>query len=418
MAIPVTEKILPMLCTVERRLPRREPVDIAARLKSEWERLNLAEQVRGKSIALGFGSRGVAAIDTIAKEMVALVKQSGGEPYIVPAMGSHGGATPEGQIEVLNILGISEESVGCPIDARMETVQVGETEEGMPVYVAQSIAEADGYIITNRVKAHTDFHGKTESGLVKMLGIGLGKLKGATAIHDNGLKGLMVDLPKVSEIVRRETNLICGFATVEDGYHQPVVLNALLPETLVEEEAELLKLANELMPKLPVEDIDVLVIDWMGKEISGAGMDTNIIGRLRIDGYPEPDSPRIKAIVILDLTDASHGNATGIGFADFTTQRLLQKIDFDLTVTNIVTSNFLRRGFIPLVYPTAAEAVEAAIVHVLRGRSGGHDTARVVRIQDTLTLDRVQVSPNLLDEIRANDDFIHAGEPMPIKFAD
>lgn len=416
MSITVNQDTLPLLCTVERRLPQREPVDIAATLASEWQRLNLAEQVRDKSIALGFGSRGVAAVDSIAKELVALVKQSGGNPFIVPAMGSHGGATPAGQIEVLNILGISEETVGCPIDARMETVKLGETEDGVAVYTARSIVEADGYIVTNRVKAHTDFHGKTESGLVKMLGIGLGKLKGATTIHHNGLKGLMGDLPKVTEVVMRETNLICGFATVEDGYHQPVVLNALSPETLVDEEAELLKLANELMPKLPVEDIDVLVIDWMGKEISGAGMDTNIIGRLRIDGYPEPESPRIKAIVVLDLTDASHGNATGIGFADFTTQHLLQKIDFDLTVKNIFTSNFLRRGFIPLVYPTAVEAVEAAIEHVLRGRSDQRDSARVVRIHDTLSLDSVDVSPNLLDEIRAGDDFVSASDAKSMQF--
>lgn len=418
MAVPVKENILPMLCEVERHLPRRDPVAIAATLAAEWERLKLAEKVNGKRIALGFGSRGVAAIDEIAKELVAIVKQSGGDPFIVPAMGSHGGATAEGQREVLEILGISEATVGCPIDCSMDTVQIGTTEDGVPVLTARSVIEADGFMVINRVKPHTDFHSKTESGLVKMLSIGLGKVTGASTIHQNGLHGLLYDLPKVAEIVMQQPNFIGGFATVEDGYHQPVVLKGLLPETLVEEEAELLILAHQLMPKLPVEDIDVLVIDWMGKEISGAGMDTNIIGRLIIDGYPEPESPRIKAIVVLDLTDASHGNATGIGFADFITQKLLDKIDFPLTMTNIFTSGFLRRGFIPLVYPTSAEAVEMAINHVYRKNLDERDNVRLVRITDTLNLDVVKVSPNLLDEIRAGDDFIRAESAEAMQFDD
>jgi hypothetical protein len=407
---------LPMLCTIERNLPRRERVNIAASLTAEWERLQLAEQVHGKRIALGFGSRGVAAIDEIARELVALVKASGGTPFIVPAMGSHGGATPAGQIDVLASLGITEALAGCPIDASMETVKLGQTADGVPVYTARSVVEADGYIVTNRVKPHTDFHGKTESGLVKMLGIGLGKEDGASTIHRNGLHGLMFDLPKVTDIVLRETKLICGIATVEDSYHQPVALKATLPHTLIEDEAEHLQLAHQLMPKLPVEDIDVLVIDQIGKEISGSGMDTNIVGRLMIDGFPEPTSPRIKAIVVLDLTDASHGNALGIGLADFTTKRLVQKIDFDLMGKNVFVSGFLRRGYIPLVYPTGAEAVQAAIDHVFRPNPDQRDSARVVRIQDTLSLGSVAVSPNLLDEIRTKDDFVSTSSPAAMEF--
>lgn len=418
MALPLTRTRLPMMCAVQRSLPRGEPVDIHTRMAAEWARLKLGDQVRDKHIALGFGSRGVAEIATIAQELVTLVKMSGGHPFIVPAMGSHGGATPQGQIEVLNSLGITEEAVGCPIRATMETVVLGETENGVPVYTDRYAAEADGVIIVNRVKPHTDFHSETESGLVKMLAIGLGKEDGASTIHQRGVRGLIEDLPQVAAIVQRELKLICGFATVEDGYHRPVELKALAPETLVEEEKALLKTAHALMPRLPVEDIDVLIVDWLGKDISGCGMDTNIIGRLRIDGLPEPESPRIKAIVVLDVTEASHGNALGIGLAEFITQRLFDKIDFPLMSKNVFTSGFLRRGYVPMVYPTAEEAVEAAIDHVYRANPQQRDQARVVRIRDTMTLETTFVSENLGDEIRGKRDFIHMNNPQFLQFND
>ncbi len=393
---------------VKRRLPAGEPVDLPSALATEWERLGLTQRAKGKSIAIGMGSRGMAGIDVIARELVTLVRQRGGEPFIVPAMGSHGGATPQGQREVLASLGITERHVGCPIRATMEIVTLGQTARGVPVYFDRFVAEADGLIIANRVKMHTDFHGPTESGLLKMLAIGLGKERGAATIHSYGVRGLRDFVPEVAAVVLDKINLLGGFATVEDGYHRPVHLEAFTAGEIAAGERRLMDMARSLAPKLPVEDIDVLIVDQIGKEISGCGMDTNVIGRLWIDGEPEPTSPRVKAIVVLDLTAATHGNATGIGLADFTTRRVLEKTDFPLTTKNIFTSGFLERGRFPLIFETDDEAIDAALTHVFRANPQNRANARVVRIHNTLELEEVWVTPNLIDEVKAAPGFISA----------
>lgn len=417
MLTDVTYRI-PPLCTVQRRLPSGEPVDIDAMLTREWEGLRLGDQVQGKRIAIGIGSRGVAEIVAIARRLVALVKQGGGEPFIVPAMGSHGGATAAGQLDVLAGLGVTEVSVGCPLRATMETVVMGETASGYPLYLDRHVAEADGLIIANRVKIHTDFHGPHESGVMKMLAIGLGKETGAASIHQQGVYGLRNIMPEVASGLLSKINLIAAIATVEDGYHRPVDLAMFTSDQIAEGEQRLLERSRELMPRLPVDELDVLIIDYMGKDISGAGMDTNIIGRWFIKGEPEPESPRVKALVVLDLTEASHGNATGIGLADFTTQRLFDKIDLPLTTKNIYTSGFLERGRLPLVYATDEEAIETALDHVFRANPDERDNARVMRIASTLDLETVQVTSNLLDEIRAEPGFVDADEPRPLEFVD
>jgi hypothetical protein len=348
--------------------------------------------------------------------MVAMVKASGGDPFIVPAMGSHGGATAVGQIDVLSGLGITEESAGCPIRATMDTVILGETERGQPVYFDRYAAEADGYMICNRVKIHTDYHGPHESGLIKMLGIGMAKEIGAASLHNHGVVGLRDYMPENARLVLQTTKFIAGFGVVEDGYHRPVHLEAFTKSTVESGEKRLLDLARSLMPRLPVDDIDVLIVDVMGKDISGAGMDTNVIGRWRIAGVPEPEAPRIKAIVVLDLTEASHGNAIGTGLADFTTRRLLDKIDFPITTKNAFTSGFLMRGNLPMVYENDAEAIDAALISVFRANPQAMGSARVMRIRSTLDLENIQVSEALLDDVRASAGFIEAGEPEPLPF--
>ncbi len=407
---------LPQLCAVRRQLPSGQEVNIPAQVQYEWQRLNLAEHVRGKQIALGFGSRGVARIADIAREMVAMVKASGGDPFIVPAMGSHGGATPAGQIEVLSGLGITEQSTGCPIRATMETVILGETERGQPVHLDRYAAEADGYLICNRVKIHTDFHGPHESGLIKMLGIGLAKEIGAASLHNHGVVGLRDYMPENARFVLQNTRFIAGFGVVEDGYHRPVHLEAFMKSDVEVGEKRLLDLARSLMPRLPVDDIDVLIIDLMGKDISGAGMDTNVIGRWRISGEPEPEAPRIKVIVVLDLTEASHGNAIGTGLADFTTRRLLDKIDFPITTKNAFTSGFLVRGNLPVVFQTDAEAIDAALTAVFRANPQIRSNARVMRIHSTMDLEEIWISSSLLDDVRNSDGFIDAGRMQPLRF--
>ncbi len=409
---------IPPLVEIQQKLPTGDTVDISTRVRQEWERLNLASQVKDKRIALGFGSRGVAKIDEIAKELVALVKESGGTPFIVPAMGSHGGGTPEGQIDVLSGLGITEEATGCPIHATMDVVDMGMTETGLPAYLDKNVAEADGLILTNRVKVHTDFHGPHESGLLKMLAIGLGKETGARNIHRYGTTGLREYMPKIAEYLKDNINWIAGFATVEDGYHNIATIEALTADTLIEGEQRLLQQSRDLMPSIPVDEIDVLIIDEIGKDISGAGLDTNIIGRWMIEGEPEPERPNIKRIVILDLTPASHGNATAYGLADFMSKKLFDKIDFPTTIKNIFTSGFLQRGQMPMVFETDEETIHASIFDVFRGNIEDHDQVRVVRIKNTLALETMWVSANIAEELREQDHITIGDTATELEFTD
>ncbi len=400
---------IPTLYPVKQALPKGDPVDIEATLAADWERLELAEAVKGKRIALGFGSRGVASIDKIAAKLVALVKESGGDPFIVPAMGSHGGATPAGQIEVLDGLGINEATMGCPIQATMEVVDTGQTSTGLPAYIDKNVYQADGLIITNRTKVHTDFHGPHESGLLKMLAVGLGKETGARTIHQQATVGLRDYMPIIALHLMEQINFVAGFGVVEDGYHAVAHLEGFTKRTIVEGDQNLLQLSRELMPRLPVEDIDVLIIDEMGKNISGAGMDTNIIGRWLVEGEPEPESPRIKRIAVLDLTPESHGNATAYGVADFMSKTLFDKIDFPITMKNMFTSGFLKRCYMPLVFESDEETIRAALYDAFRSDPSQCANARVMRIKNTLEIESLWVSANILAELTGQES-ITVGE--------
>ncbi|MCY3832183.1 MAG: lactate racemase domain-containing protein [Chloroflexi bacterium] len=400
---------IPTLYPIKQELPKGEPADIERTLEAEFARLDLAAQVRGKRIALGFGSRGIAQIDRIAAALVALVKEAGGMPFIVPAMGSHGGATPAGQIEVLDGLGISEATMGCPINATMEVVNTGATSTGLPAYLDKNVFEADGLIITNRVKVHTDFRGPHESGLLKMLAVGLGKETGARTIHQQGVVGLRDYMPVIAQHLLGPSKFVAGFGVVEDGYHEVAQLEGFSADTVVEGDQRLLRISRELMPRLPVDDIDVLIIDEMGKNISGAGMDTNIIGRWMVEGEPEPESPRIKRIAILDLTPESHGNATTYGLADFMSRKLFDKIDFPITMKNMFTSGFLLRCRMPLVFESDEETIKATLFDAFRADPSQAADARVVRIKNTLALENVWVSANIAAELNGSAS-IEVGE--------
>ena len=408
---------IPTLYPVRQDLPKGDPLDIHQRLNAEWKRLGLAAQVKGKRIALGFGSRGIASIDVIAKTLVSLVKASGGEPFIVPAMGSHGGGTPAGQIEVLSGLGITEGAMGCPIHATMEVVDLGLTSVGLNAYIDKNAAEADGLIIANRTKVHTDFHGPHESGLLKMLAIGLGKEIGARSIHQQGIIGLRDYMPVIAEYLIEHTGFVAGFGIVEDACHAVAHLEGFTANTVVAGDQRLLQRSRELMPSLPVDEIDVLIIDEIGKDISGAGLDTNIIGRWMIAGEPEPPSPNIKRIVILDLTPASHGNATAYGLADFMSRRLFDKIDFAVTTKNIFTSGFLERGRMPLVFASDEETIQAALFDVYRANPAESRHARVVRIKNTLELENFWVSAKIADELGGQGSVTIGEQAAELAFA-
>ncbi len=350
----------------------------------------------GERIAICCGSRGIANIAEIVRAVVSDCRAAGAEPFIVPAMGSHGGATASGQAEVLASYGIDEASVDAPVHSSMETVELPSETVPHRLHMDRCASEADGIVLINRVKPHTDFRAPIESGLLKMAVIGLGKRDQAEIMHSYGVPGLRDMIVPAARELLRTGRIRLGIGIVENALDETMEIRAMAAETMEQQEMELLEHARAAMPALPLDDVDVLVIDEMGKDISGCGIDTNIIGRIRIAGEPEPERPRVRRIVCTDLTSASHGNATGFGLADIITRRLYDKVDFDATYANIITSTFLERGMTPLTLPTDAEAVECALrTCSVRDPS----EARVIRIRNTLQLSEMWVSPAAWDAI-------------------
>jgi hypothetical protein len=351
------------------------------------------------SIAIGVGSRGIDNLQLITKEVVDFVRSQNANPIIIPAMGSHGGAIAEGQIEILNTYGITETTVGAPIRSSMEIVELPNKDIPNPVYMDRNAFESDGIILINKIKPHTDFHSTYESGLVKMSVIGLGKELGAAAIHHFGVYGLTDLIPEVAKVVFGTGKILGGIALIENANDKTMLLQAIEGDKIIPLEPGLLDISRANMPALPVNTLDVLLIDRMGKNLSGAGIDTNIIGRIRIFGQPEPENPDIRSIVVSDLTDESHGNAIGIGLADVITKKLFDKINFEVTNKNVATSSFLERGKIPIV----AENDHAALLLALRNCGLVEEGAeRIIRIKDTLHLNELYVSDVLVEELKVD----------------
>jgi hypothetical protein len=353
----------------------------------------------GSRIAIAVGSRGIKNLVLVVKEVAQYIREQNAFPFIVPAMGSHGDATAEGQQAILEGYGISEKSIGVPVLSSMEVVEMPQGESPVPVYLDKFVYESDGVILIGRVKPHTDFHSKYESGLVKMSVIGLGKEMQASAIHRFGVYGLSTLIPLAAKQLYTSGKVLGGVALVENGYDDTMLINVLTTDEFLEKEPVLLNIARKNMASLPVFDIDLLIIDRMGKDISGVGIDTNIIGRMKITGQKEPDRPFIKSIIVSDLTDESHGNAIGLGLADVITRKLYNKIDFSSTYTNAVTSSFLDRAKIPVVAGNDRDAFDIAM------RSCGYlaeGEEKIIRISDTLHLDELLVSRAVMDLIKDN----------------
>jgi hypothetical protein len=315
---------------------------------------------------------------------------------------------------VLAEWGVTPEAIGCPILSGMEVVRVGETETGIAVFCDAQAFASDGIIVVNRVKVHTDFHGPTESGLTKMLAIGLGKRQGAELIHARGAPGLREEIPRVAALHLERSPILCGVAIVEDGAHNISHIQAVAAQDIPAVEPQLLERARSLLAALPIEECDLLIVDWMGKDISGAGMDNNVLGRMYIDGEPDPPAPRIGLVAVLRLTAASHGNATGIGFADLVSQQLIDAMDEEITRVNMVTSGFMRRGQIPPVCPNDRALVERALGLLAAGRPSGAPT--VLRIRDTLSLEKLLVSENLLPTLLARRGVELLAPPHEMEF--
>jgi hypothetical protein len=367
---------------------------------------------RGDIVAVGAGSRGIANVDVIVGATVRWLRDLGARPFVFPAMGSHGGGTAEGQLSVLEHYGITEATMGCPVRATMDVTQVGEA-LGLPVWLDRYAAEADWIGLVNRIKPHTDFKGSIESGLFKMMTIGLGKWKGAVQYHRaNVSHGYETVITAVGREMLTKARIGFGVGIVENGYDETAQVEAFGARELEAGERRLLKSAREWMARLPFSPIDVLIVEQIGKNISGSGMDTNVIGRPTNPFEPFPADPKILWIVALDITEESYGNATGLGNADFTTRRLVDKIDMKATLINCITACAPWGARIPATYETDREAIETALDCI--GLTPP-ERARVVRIKNTLVLGELEVSEAFAAEVARRSDLTILGE-APLRF--
>lgn len=375
--------------------------------------LNLQERLRtGMRVAITAGSRGIHQIALLLKVAVGYLKELGAQPVVVAAMGSHGGGTAEGQLEVLRSLGITPESLGAPVVGGVDVIELGHTAGGLPVYFDAFASTCDGILVINRVKAHTSFHGPLESGLVKMMVVGLGKPKGAAQFHSLGPHHLSDALAEMGQVILDRAPIIGGVAILENGREETADLVPVRPDELISREKELLLRAKALLPRLPVKQLDLLVVDEMGKNFAGTGMDTNIIGRVGIQGVPDGD-PAIGRIAVLDLSEGSHGNANGMGLADFITVRFRAKIDFRATYLNTLTATFVQRARMPIALESDRAVLEAALRTL---GSPSPDRVRMMRIQNTLMLEQIWVSPAVLAEITSLPQIEVTGPPTPLAF--
>jgi len=403
--------MLPTMIRVRQTFARPRVEDIPRTVAERLQAAGLPVK-RGDTVAVGAGSRGIANIDTIVGATVRYLRDLGARPFVFPAMGSHGGGTAEGQLSVLAHYGITEATMGCPVRATMEVEQVGEA-LGLPVWLDRFAAGADWIGLVNRIKPHTDFKGTIESGLFKMMTIGLGKWKGAVQYHRANVNhGYETVITSVGREMLGKARIGFGLGIVENGYDETAVIEAFGARDLEEGERRLLKSAREWMAKLPFSPIDVLIVEQIGKNISGSGMDTNVIGRPTNPFEPFPADPKILWIVALDITEESYGNATGLGNADFTTRRLVDKIDMKATLINCITACAPWGARIPATYESDREAIETALDCI--GLTPP-ERARVVRIKNTLMLGELEVSEAFAAEVDKRRD-LTALDSAPLGF--
>ena len=403
---------VPKMVRIRQKFDASKLEDPIAALKEKLEQPNIRERIKpGQEVAIAVGSRGIAHIDGFTKTVVDEIKSLGATPFIVPCMGSHGGSTDEGQKEVLHHLGIDEHTMGCEVRSSMEVIQIDQMANGLPVYVDKHASKADAIIVINRVKPHTAFRGPIESGIMKMISIGLGKQKGAEACHQLGFKHMHEFVPEMAELMIKKLPIVYGVAVVENAYDETCRVEVLPAENIYEIEVELQKEAKQRLPKILFDQIDVLVIDYIGKNISGDGMDPNITGR-----YPTPyptGGPDVNKMVVLDLTKESKGNGNGVGTADFTTARFLEKMDRPGTYMNGLTSTVCAPTKIPTTLENDLLAIKAAVktCNIL-----DYNTCRLVRIKDTLHLGEIEISLPMLEEAKKHPDIEVISEPYDWEF--
>ncbi|MEZ5943061.1 MAG: lactate racemase domain-containing protein [Planctomycetaceae bacterium] len=409
---------LPSMYRLRQSFERPVIDDVAEATRRELEKLNLGDTVKpDQTVAVTAGSRGIRHIATITKTVVDHIKSLQAKPFIVPAMGSHGGASAEGQAELIARYGITAEEMGVEIRSSMDTVVVGQLAEGVPVHFDKHASEADHVMVVGRIKPHTMFVGDIESGLHKMMLIGLGKHNGAWTYH-KAIKEYSFEqiIRAVAEVVLKKCRVVAGLAIVENAYDETARIEAVAPNEFYEREKELLQLARNWLPRLPFDECDLLIVDAIGKEISGTGMDTNVIGRKYNDhAATERDTARCKRIFVRGLTEATRGNACGIGIAEFTLRSAVEQMDAHYTGVNCITSGHPTAGMIPLTYENDFEAIAAALQTI--GLTPPEE-ARVIHIRDTLHLETVDVSEAYSSEFASRPDLEVLQGPEPMQFDD
>jgi hypothetical protein len=415
-----TSNHFPRMLEIEQSYPRSQKLDFSSLLEEQFAQTGLREKIKpGMRIALGVGSRGITNLKEIVQAALHVLIKAGAHPFIVPAMGSHGGATEKGQIEMLTEYGVTSESMGVPIEASMEVRKIGTAFDGLDVVFSVPAFDADGIVVLNRVKPHTDFRGTLGSGIQKMLVIGFGKQVGAANAHRAFARlGHEPVLRAFAKTILGAAPIFCAIALVEDQHHQTAQIEVIRPEHIVREEDRLFQKAQSLLARLPFEEIDLLIVDRMGKDISGSGMDTNVIGR-DIAGYisslhsQSAITPRVSRIFVRELTPASNGNGIGIGMADFTTARLVKALSLEYMYMNALTSLGLLPAKIPIYFDNDRGAIQAALNSLAALNA---DKVRVVRIADTLNLDRLLVSECCLSATNGQQGVTRVGAVGDMQF--
>jgi hypothetical protein len=406
----------PRMVRIRQKFEVERVRDVAAETKSQLAALNLGQKVRpGQTVAITVGSRGIANIAPITKAICDHVRSLGAKPVIIPAMGSHGGGTAEGQRSIIESYGVTEDFTGAEIRSSMQTVVVDRTPQGIPVHFDRHAYECDHVIVAGRIKPHTGFVGEIESGLHKMMLIGLGKHEGAKIYHRAIIDFSFLEIIQaVAAVVLEKCKVLCGVAIVENAYDQTALIEAVPPEKFYDRERELFVLAKEWMPRLPFQQIGLLIIDEIGKNISGSGMDTNVVGR-KFVGNPDAGRDEVSCtrIFIRGLTEETHGNACGIGLAEFTNRRTVQQMDFHATTINALTGGHPTAAAVPITFDTDREVLEAALQTVGLDEP---ENARIVQISNTLHLSEVFVSEAYLPEVAQRSDLEVLDGPFEMEF--
>jgi hypothetical protein len=403
-------KPLPQMCRVQQKFNIKTLENISSRIRSNT---TLFDGLSGKRIAVTVGSRGISRFVEILKTVVDMLKDKGASVIIIPAMGSHGGATAEGQIEVLTSYGINEEEVGAPIISSMDVVNIGKTRSGQDVFIDKVAFEADGIVVMNKNKPHADFKGNYESGLVKMMAIGLGKHRGAVAVHKKGFGEMARLLPEFAEVILKSTPVLCGIAILENERDELYDIEIVPPDQILEREKELLTLAKLLVPRIPVRNIDVLIVEEIGKNISGEGMDPNVTGRPGSGLNEGFVSPAIDKIVVFRVTPESHGNGVGLGMADISTVECAESLDLSPMYVNVLTTGALNPAKIPLLAKTEESAIRLAMASSTKLN---WEKCKIVWIKNTLELEELYVSTALIEECKESRSIIVNPECYTFKF--